>query len=712
MKNKLFVTLIILFLSTTCFCSISFSVAHAEEISTVANFTNLIVFAKFYGETEFIGDSCGNRSTVATITNNCYDKAEYSVSDYYRKVSNGKINLNNLYLFINGESITLSRERGYYCTKSDDNSIGYEQSEYYIRLNELKQDWSDAINLALNSGATITDFEKKNAYPLSELDKNNDGYIDSITIIYKYSDKYSVSWSDCLWNYQAYSNYLELDCSGKTITSNAYFQMTANYNYVYSDSNSIEFVSLKTMIHETGHIFGLKDLYKTTSVSPVYYMSAMANAISPIPQYISAKEREILGWLDENNVAYIQKSGDYTINVTNSNKIDGIICYKRDIPELNKTLYLEYRKFDGDVNKYDTQQKNVFNQNGEKIKGLSLKSGLLCFLIQKDTLFPNNLYSQSNNWNYQVLGGTYNTKSDAALSIGESIQVGSDLSITVKNLTDNNLTFSISFSEEQESENCNHSLKKIDYSDPTCVDKGNIEYYYCDLCNKYFLKDGTEISLSDTFLDFADHTEVVLAETQSTCTKHGLTAGKKCSVCNKILLAQTEKPLLNHTEGDWIIDKESTYYTDGEKHIECVNCKTILQTQTIPKKEPDNDESNDETKPPINSGDSDNENSSNTPNIPNNPSDSSTIPDIPDVPEQNEPTKPSDPPNVPDTDISENLPVSSDENDSTDYENSSSLESSKVQQKNNCVALNFSPYLFSIILLSTIKAIFHKKKIK
>lgn len=36
--------------------------------------------------------------------------------------------------------------------------------------------------------------------------------------------------------------------------------------------------------------------------SAVYYMSAMAKHMSPIPQYISSKEREALNWLSQNQI--------------------------------------------------------------------------------------------------------------------------------------------------------------------------------------------------------------------------------------------------------------------------------------------------------------------------------------------------------------------------------------------------------------------------
>lgn len=759
MKNKLFITFFAALLAAFCFFTFAprgnLTTANASTTASAnmseqpvdqnGNFTNLIVFAKFSGESDFLNDSCGKGTTVASVTHNSYELAEYSVKDYYYRVSNGKVSLNNVYLFADGtNSLTLSRERGYYCTKQTDNPIGYESSEYSMRMSELKQDWASAITTAINNGATLTDFNKTKTYTVNDLDKNKDGYIDSITVIYKYSDEYSVSWSDCLWNYQTYSSYLELNNGGKKLCSNAFFQMTANYNFIYRDKNGLEFSSLKTLIHETGHIFGLKDLYKSDSTSPVYYMSAMSNAISPVPQYISAKEREALGWLSPSNVAYANSAGNYTINVTTSEtQSSGIICYKREIPELNKTLYLEYRSFTGSANKYDTQQKEIYNQNDIKLKGLSIESGLVCFLVKNGVTFPDNLHGYSSDLDYVALGGQYKTKSDAALMAGESLKIGNDLTINVTEVNDTSLKFTLECTQKE----CEHSLEKTAYSAPTCTKKGNVEYYVCSLCNKYFLANGTQISLSDTVLDFAPHTEIDLPETYSTCTDHGLTAGKKCSECGTVIKEQTKKPLLDHVESGWITDKEPTYQEVGSKHIECVNCKKVLSTQEIPKKtesettKPDQGNTTPPTPPDSsdtggnagenggsssggstsgggsssggngsntggNNGNTESDNSGNDADKPNVP-DNSAKPDEPTIPD--EPNPPSDKaeetPSQPDDNTGDKP------NDTTENSSGEQISSSDSSGQNgkNCANFTLLPILSAALLLCALKAFRIKK---
>lgn len=563
----------------------SFNTMAFADTNEQTNFTNLIVFLRFKNEDEFINDVYGE-TMVKQLIENSYSLADYSVKDYYYRVSNGNVNMQNVYLFSeNNGSLLLNNERGYYYEKNDNNQIGYESSQYELRLNELKQDWANAIQSAIQNGCTITNLNQSKTFKINDLDKNDDGNIDNITIIYKYSDEFDTTWKGCLWNYQSYSNMIELSGeNGQTINSNSYVQISYNYaSYYTTENKSVKFTSLKTMIHEMGHAFGLKDLYNTNSDTPIYYMSVMAKSPSHIPQYISAKEREVLGWLKKENVNTITTAGQYTVNVTSSKITNDIICYKLDIKSSNKTLYLEYRKFDGSINKYDTQAKQIYTANEDLLKNISIKSGLVCYLIDKDTLFPNNMYCNKYNWNYQVLGGQYSTKTDSALASNDSLLITDNLSVEVLSINDNELTFKVVGTDI--SNKHTHNLKKVEYKNPTCADYGNIEYYECSSCNKYFLSDGTEIEYEDTLIAKKSHSPEIIVGKSATCKEEGLSDGLKCSVCNIILQEQTIIPKKSHVKSDWIIDKDSTTIETGIKHKECIICEEILETEVISIKE-------------------------------------------------------------------------------------------------------------------------------
>ena len=87
-----------------------------------------------------------------------------------------------------------------------------------------------------------------------------------------------------------------------------------------------------------------------------------------------------------------------------------------------------------------------------------------------------------------------------------------------------------------------HSMQETPYKAPTCTEAGNIAYWYCSDCGKYFSNvAGTkEITLEDTVIAALGHTVVVDAAVPATETTKGLTEGSHCSVCHLVLVAQEE----------------------------------------------------------------------------------------------------------------------------------------------------------------------------
>lgn len=129
-------------------------------------------------------------------------------------------------------------------------------------------------------------------------------------------------------------------------------------------------------------------------------MSLMGEHFSPIGQYISVKERESLGWLDSGQIQTIEKDGTYKLSVSSAQS--GVIAYKQDLPN-GKTLYLEYRRFDEKSYKYDNKDKMLYScNNGYLIKGVTLKSGLVCCLANTGVRFPSNLNTSGYDWNWRL----------------------------------------------------------------------------------------------------------------------------------------------------------------------------------------------------------------------------------------------------------------------------------------------------------------------
>ena len=174
------------------------------------NFTNLIVFARFNGEEEFINDLYSYKNedeskkiSVRQITDNSYNSAVFSVADYFRSASNSKVNMKSLYLFDSDGSVTLSKPRAYYAKGDESNPDGYfDSGEQAVRMAELKRDWAEAVNKVIENGGKLTDWDGTGDYDFSRLDRNDDGKIDSITIIYAPTTQsnITVDWASPLWN--------------------------------------------------------------------------------------------------------------------------------------------------------------------------------------------------------------------------------------------------------------------------------------------------------------------------------------------------------------------------------------------------------------------------------------------------------------------------------------------------------------------------------
>ena len=107
----------------------------------------------------------------------------------------------------------------------------------------------------------------------------------------------------------------------------------------------------------------------------------------------------------------------------------------------------------------------------------------------------------------------------------------------------------------------------------TCTTSGKTEGKHCSVCN--------EILVAQTEVPAAGHKEVVDAAVAATCTTPGKTEGKHCSVCNIVLVAQTEIPAAHKEVVDAAVDATCTTpgKTEG-KHCSVCNEVLVAQTET------------------------------------------------------------------------------------------------------------------------------------
>lgn len=108
-----------------------------------------------------------------------------------------------------------------------------------------------------------------------------------------------------------------------------------------------------------------------------------------------------------------------------------------------------------------------------------------------------------------------------------------------------------------------HSYYGTVTSKATCTKKGSIKYT-CDCGDSYT----EEIPLKS-------HNEVTDYGKAATCTETGLTDGSHCSVCKKVLVAQSEIPKTNHEyNASYKVIKDATCTEKGTIRYYCVCGKT------------------------------------------------------------------------------------------------------------------------------------------
>ena len=92
-----------------------------------------------------------------------------------------------------------------------------------------------------------------------------------------------------------------------------------------------------------------------------------------------------------------------------------------------------------------------------------------------------------------------------------------------------------------------HKLTKMDAKDATCTESGNKEYWTCEHCGKYFLSDDTNpatakaVELSETVIP-ASHKLTKVEAKDATCAENGNIEHWTCEHCKKYFLSDDTNP--------------------------------------------------------------------------------------------------------------------------------------------------------------------------
>lgn len=108
---------------------------------------------------------------------------------------------------------------------------------------------------------------------------------------------------------------------------------------------------------------------------------------------------------------------------------------------------------------------------------------------------------------------------------------------------------------------CSHIMTATAAKSETCTEDGNIAYWYCSECDKYFSdeKGTAEVALEETVIKASGHTAVIDEAVAPTYKTTGLTEGSHCSVCSVVIKAQEIIPILKGYSITYNVANGDTY---------------------------------------------------------------------------------------------------------------------------------------------------------
>ncbi len=111
----------------------------------------------------------------------------------------------------------------------------------------------------------------------------------------------------------------------------------------------------------------------------------------------------------------------------------------------------------------------------------------------------------------------------------------------------------------------------------TCAATGLTEGKHCSVCGK--------VIVAQNIIPARGHIETNIAAISATCTSEGRTQGKQCLICKEILVAQTVVAKLAHTTGAVIVENniapDCVNNGSYQNVVYCTICNTELKRETV-----------------------------------------------------------------------------------------------------------------------------------
>lgn len=281
--------------------------------------TNVVIFICFSDETPL-------DSFPAVAMRSIEDRLNgdgFSLNDYYRTLSYGAFSV---------RSVLPTKETGstlYYVFKAQNKRSYYENIKDESGSKRYAAE-SGLVNAAIKAAESHFDFSDVT------LDSNNDGFVDSVSVIV--SGSYPSNWGGLMWPHAWNLTTISQNAGVTPATLNG---LTVDcYTFTFSNMFSVGLLA-----HEFGHLVGMPDYYhydyNTDRLSVGYWDLMHYNCSSP--QFTLTYTRDkYLSFIDKKQVKELTVSGSYSLSPTATAEKDDLLAYKITLTD-TESVWLEYR---------------------------------------------------------------------------------------------------------------------------------------------------------------------------------------------------------------------------------------------------------------------------------------------------------------------------------------------------------------------------------
>jgi M6 family metalloprotease-like protein len=294
------------------------------ELNEVSQFTNIVIFVRFADELNYSAPY--ELSHYNSLFNST---TEPSLRDYFLEVSYQQLTIDS-YLVADSNIIFFNdvNDRSYYLPyDQESNPSGYQTQERTTREHDLIKRVIDYVG-------------ENNLVPEGiNLDSNNDGYIDSITILFSGD---AGEWSSILWPHK-WSLYSFSEEEKPTINGIAASDYTVELLGDSTDSH--DQVTLYVIAHEMFHILSAEDLYhyyRYDWINPVGMWGLMDGRAEIPVHMLGYMKLQYGGWIPSANT--ITQDGSYTLYPLSEGNDN---LYMIHTGYSSEAIFIEYRDNSG-----------------------------------------------------------------------------------------------------------------------------------------------------------------------------------------------------------------------------------------------------------------------------------------------------------------------------------------------------------------------------